>query len=95
MNKYELMVLVAPKATEAESKKTITSLVKAVKEVLGTELKEDFWGEKELAYKIGKHTKAIYTVINFEADSDKVKELPKALNIQDSVIRYLITKLDK
>lgn len=93
--KYELMLLVEPKETEVASKSSMSQVVKYVKNLLlGVEIKEDYWGERELAYKIGKNTRALYTVLNFECDPTIAKNLPKGLNINDKIIRYLLTKLE-
>lgn len=94
--KYELMLLVEPKDTEVASKNAVSQVVKSIKTLLeGAEIKEDYWGERELAYKIGKNYKAVYTVLNFECSRELAKNLPKALNINDKIIRYLLTKLEK
>lgn len=92
---YELMLLVEPKETEDASKTAVSQVVKSIKTHLtGVEIKEDYWGERELAYKIGKNTKALYTVLNFKCSPEIAKNLPKILNINDKIIRYLLTKLE-
>lgn len=95
MQKYELMVMVAPQATEAASKKVLTEVEKLLKSHKAEGIKEDFWGEKELAYKINKFDKAVYSVFNFEMDTDNARDISKSLNLVDNVIRYLLTKVEE
>lgn len=95
MQKYELMVMVAPQATEAENKKIISKVHEVLKAHKATEVKEDFWGEKELAYKIKKLDKCVYTVITFEMANTDAQVVSKSINLIDNVVRYLLTKVEE
>lgn len=95
MQKYELMVMVAPQATEAASKKVFSEVEKLLKSHKAADIKTDFWGERELAYRIKKFEKAVYCVFNFEMDTADAKDVSKSLNLVDNVIRYLLTKVEE
>ena len=95
MQKYELMVMVAPQATEAANKKVLAEVEKLLKSHKASDIKEDFWGEKELAYKIEKFDKAVYSVFNFEMNTADAKDISKNLNLVDNVFRYLLTKVEE
>lgn len=94
MNKYELMLLCA--SSEKETKEVAETNFKKISTFLTThkvaDFKENFLGEKTLAYPIQKNTRAFFTVMNFELDVKKAKELTKFLNLQEEIIRYLLTK---
>lgn len=88
---YELTILTAGEMPESESKKVIDG----VKKLLPKEaviVKEDDWGLKDLAYHISKNAKAKFVQIKFTAESDSLKNLNKALNIEEGVLRYLLLK---
>ena len=52
------------------------------------------WEERRLAYPIKNHRKGTYWLIYFRLDSLKLKELQRQLEIEDSVVRNLMLKID-
>ena len=56
---------------------------------------EDVWGIREFAYTIKKHDEGFYIVLNFKVEGNKIHELEKELNLNQKVIRYLISKTPK
>ena len=61
--------------------------------LLGTtqEIKLDHWGRRQLAYKIGTKETGYYVVARFRADGKALPEFERALKLDESVIRYLIS----
>ncbi len=51
----------------------------------------DHWGRRQLAYKIGTRDTAYYVIARFAADPTLLPEYERALRLDDSVIRYLIS----
>lgn len=49
------------------------------------------WGRRQLAYQIGPRENGYYVVSRFAADPTALPEYERALRLDDSVIRYLIT----
>ena len=95
MQKYELMVMIVPQASEGDNKKVTSEVEKILKSHNALNINIDFWGERELAYKIEKFDKAVYSVFNFEMKTSDVKNISKNLNLVDNVIRYLLTKVEE
>lgn len=93
-NRYELVVLFRPEfeAKMDEPLKVVADLVKANG---GDIISEDDWGRKELAYKIAGETHAVYHVYELSLPADAPAKIDATLNITDSVIRHLITKIDE
>ena len=62
-------------------------------QLLGTtgEMKIDHWGRRQLAYPIGPKENGYYVVARFEAETAGLPEYERALKLDDSVIRHLIT----
>ena len=62
-------------------------------QLLGTtgELTLDHWGRRQLAYPIGPRENGYYVVARFEAESGGIPEYERALKLDGSVIRYLLT----
>jgi small subunit ribosomal protein S6 len=51
----------------------------------------DHWGRRQLAYSIGPRENGYYVVARFSADPTSLPEYERALKLDDSVIRYLIS----
>jgi len=81
--KYELVLLLNQ---EAELK-NIKDLILALK---GKVEKEEKWGEKTLAYKIGKNYRAFYFDLLIEMDKKQILELRKKLNFNEKILRFLL-----
>ena len=51
----------------------------------------EHWGRRQLAYKIGTKDTGYYVVARFAAEANGMPEYERALRLDDSVIRYLLT----
>jgi small subunit ribosomal protein S6 len=52
----------------------------------------EYWGVRDLAYKVKKHSKARYFILKVQAEGGFPMELTKYLRINESVLRYAIYK---
>lgn len=55
------------------------------------EIKLDHWGRRQLAYKIGTKETGYYVIARFHAEAPVLPEFERALRLDESVVRYLIT----
>ncbi len=95
MNNYELMVIFTPVLSDDEFKAEQKKYAGLVKENGGSVVAENPWGLKSLAYSINKKTTGLYWVMEFIAPSDFNEKLKVQLLRDESVLRHLLTKLDK
>jgi small subunit ribosomal protein S6 len=51
----------------------------------------EHWGRRQLAYKIGRHENGYYVISNFTAAPAVLPEFERALKLEESVVRYLVT----
>ena len=59
-------------------------------EVKGTE----YWGLRNIAYRIAKNRKAHYVLLNIEAPAGAVQELERQVGLNEDVIRYQTIRVD-
>jgi small subunit ribosomal protein S6 len=95
MNNYELMVIFTPVLSEEDYKATQNKFTAFVKENGGKVMHENPWGLKSLAYPIQKKTTGLYWVLEYQAPTDFNEKLKTQLLRDESVIRHMITALDK
>jgi small subunit ribosomal protein S6 len=95
MNNYELMVIFTPVLSDDEFKAEQRKYTAMVTEAGGSIVGENPWGLKSLAYPIQKKTTGLYWVAEFTASSDFNERLKIQLLRDESVLRHMVTKLDK
>jgi small subunit ribosomal protein S6 len=95
MNNYELMVIFTPVLSEDEYKAAQKKFADLVTENGGTIVHDNPWGLRSLAYPIQKKTTGLYWVLEYTAPSDFNTKLSIQLNRDETVIRHLVTHLDK
>ncbi len=86
--KYELTLLLGKEADLQIVKDLITTFKGKVE-------KEEKWGEKTLAYPIGKNKKAFYFHLLISMDKKSIKEFRQKLNFEEKIIRYLLLVVEK
>ncbi len=95
MNNYELMVIFTPVLSEEDYKAAQKKYAAFVKENGGEVLHENPWGLKSLAYPIQKKTTGLYWVLEYSALSDFNEKLKIQILRDETVLRFMATKLDK
>ena len=92
MKAYELLFFVDPASTEEARAGAMKRIEVAIAEEGGVIDEVVDWGKRKLAYEIDHITEGEYTLINFQADPDQIKELDRVLRINDTVKRHMITR---
>lgn len=91
MNSYEGVFIfppdVAPDARKAQFKSLDELFSKAGAEI--TQKTE--WGKKQLGYTIKKFNEGHYLIVDYKMDPAKAEEFRKTVELQDSIIKYMIT----
>ena len=59
------------------------------------DLSVDHWGRRQLAYPISRKEQGYYVVARFTADATVLPEFERALKLDDSLLRYLLTVHDR
>lgn len=94
MKNYEIMFILSTQLTDEEKQ----AKVKFVEEILAkseaAEIKTEVWGERKLAYPIDKKENGYYVLTTFQIDGIKLAEVEARLNIEDSILKYMIVKND-
>lgn len=93
INSYETMFIVDPAVGEDAVKATVdkfTGLISSSAELV--EVTE--WGKRRLAYPINDKPEGYYVIATFKADPAFPSELDRKFNIDETIMRSLITKLE-
>ncbi len=92
---YECTFIARADLSKADVQKLADSLSKIVTDGKGKIIKNEYWGLKNLAYKINKAGKGHYTMLGIEAPADTLKELERNIGINEDIVRHLTVKVEK
>ena len=92
---YEHVVIsrqdISPQQAEALND-TMKALIEAGGGTVG---KIEYWGLRNLTYRIKKNRKGHYSLLSIDAPADAVKEMERQLSINEDVLRYLTVRVDE
>ena len=94
MRSYELMFIIHPDLDEATVNETVAKVSGWITESGGTIDKVDLWGKRQLAYPIRKQKDGQYVLVQAQMDPSFGSELERNLRFQESVMRFLLTKVE-
>ncbi len=95
MNKYELVYIIDVSLEDAPRKELIERISALIVDNGGTVDKIDEWGKRRLAYPINYRNEGYYVLVVFTAGSELPKEIERVLQISESVLRYLVTRIEQ
>ena len=61
----------------------------------GKVAKREYWGLKNLSYRIKKNRKGHYVLFNLDAPSEAVREMERQMRLHEDILRYLTLRLDE
>jgi len=92
---YEHVMIARPDISGQQAEALLEEMKGILAENGGTVSKTEYWGLRNLSYRIRKHRKGHYGLLNIEAPSAAVSELERRLKIHDDVIRFLTIRVDE
>lgn len=92
MNPYYLTLVLDPNLSEADRKSVLDGVKKKMVGADGKVIKEDIWGERDLAYSIKRKNKGYYVHFEFETEPKIAKDLDKVLKVEEDILRYLLVR---
>ena len=92
---YECVYIARQELTAAQTEQLSKDLTKIVSSNSGEIKKQEYWGLRNLAYKIRKNRKGHYTMFHIEAPASAIEELERNMRLNEDILRYLTVKIDK
>lgn len=94
MRNYESMYILHPELTEEAINQHVEKFTNVIVEQGGVVEKTDLWGKRRLAYEVKKLKEGYYVLVLFQGEPATAQELERVFKITETVIRYLIVRLD-
>ncbi|MED5301279.1 MAG: 30S ribosomal protein S6 [Pseudomonadota bacterium] len=92
---YECVYIARQELTAAQAEQLSKDLTKIVSSNSGEIKRQEYWGLRNLAYKIRKNRKGHYTMFHIEAPASTIEELERNMRLNEDILRYLTVKIDK
>ena len=91
---YESVYIARPDISAAQVEALTQRLTEIVEANGGKVTKNEYWGLKNLAYRIKKNRKGHYSLLNLDAPSQALSELERNMRLSEDVLRCLTVKVD-
>jgi small subunit ribosomal protein S6 len=92
---YESVIIGRQDLTNSQFETLIEEFVSIIKSHQGKIKKTEYWGIRNLAYKINKNRKGHYYMLNIESPSSTISEYERLLGLHEDIVRFLTIKIDK
>lgn len=95
MSLYESTFIARQDISSQDVEKLIEKFSKVITERKGKIVKKEYWGLRNLAYKINKNKKGHYVMLALDANPDAVNELQRQYKLSEDVVRNLTVRVEE
>lgn len=94
MSFYECVLLARQDISSAQVEALLDTFSTLIAENGGSVTKREYWGLKNIAYRVRKNRKAHYALLNIDAPSAAVKEMERTMGINEDILRFMTIRVD-
>src|SRR5581483_3650448 len=91
---YENVFIARQDISGAQVDQLADAFTQLIGEQGGEVKKREYWGLRNLAYRMNKNRKGHYVLLNIDAPPPAVAELERTMRINEAVLRYLTIRVD-
>ena len=92
---YEHVVIARQDISPQQAEALNDTLKALIEEQGGQVAKIEYWGLRNLTYRIKKNRKGHYSLLALDAPAPAVKEMERQLSINEDVLRYITIKVEE
>ena len=92
---YESVIIGRQDLTNSQFETLIDEFISIIKSNEGEIKKTEYWGIRNLAYKINKNRKGHYYMLNIEGPSATISEYERLLGLHEDIARFLTIRIDQ
>lgn len=91
---YESTFIARQDLSKQDATKLAETFAGIIEQGGGKVIRTEYWGLKSLAYKVDKHRKGHYIMLAIDAPAPAVKEMERAMRINEDIIRALTVRVE-
>ena len=92
---YESVIIGRQDLTLGQFEALIEEFISVLKSHEGDVKNKEYWGLRNLAYKINKNRKGHYTLLNIDAPTSAISEFERLMGLHEDIVRFLTIKIDE
>jgi len=92
---YEHVLIARPDISPQQVDALMEDITRQIEEKGGTIGKTEYWGLRNLAYRVKKNRKGHYALMYIDAPAAAVHELERKQSINEDVLRYITIRLEE
>jgi small subunit ribosomal protein S6 len=92
---YEHVLIARPEISPQQVDALVEEVTKTIKDLGGQVGKTEYWGLRNLTYRIRKNRKGHYALVNIDAPAAVVHELERRLKINEDVMRFKTFRVEE
>jgi small subunit ribosomal protein S6 len=91
---YETVVIARSEITQTQSDAIADAITAQIEADGGAVKKREYWGLRNLAYRIKKNRRGHYTLLGLDAPVPAVQEMERQLTLHEDVLRFMTIRVD-
>ena len=95
MAQYESVFIARQDISSAQAEGLADTFAGIITTGGGTVSKKEYWGLRNLAYRIKKNRKGHYTLLNIDAPPAAIAEMERNMRIHDDVLRFMTIRVEE
>ena len=95
MSLYECVVIARQDIATPQVDSLADELTNIITSQGGTVAKREYWGLRNIAYRIKKNRKGHYILLGLDAASPIVKEMERQLTLNEDVLRFMTVRIEE
>lgn len=92
---YEHIIINRPDMSAAQVEEMVAAVSKTFADNGGSVGKTEYWGLRNLAYRMNKNRKAHYSLLQVDAPAAAVHEVERQHRISEDILRYMTIRVDE
>lgn len=95
MNAYEHVLIARPDLSSPQVETMLEELAKTIGELGGAIVRQEYWGLRNLTYRIRKNRKGHYGLLAFNAPPSAIHEMERRQRLNEDILRIMTVKLEE
>lgn len=95
MSLYEHVIITRPDMSSAQVEEFVANTIRKFENQGGKAGKTEYWGLRNLAYRVQKNRKAHYSLIEIDGPASAIHEIERQHRINEDVLRYMSVRVEE
>ncbi|WOI52478.1 30S ribosomal protein S6 [Parvularcula sp. LCG005] len=92
---YEHVYVARQDVSPAQVEALSDELTSIIKEHGGSIVKTEYWGLRNLQYKIAKNRKGHYSLMHLDAPAEAINEMERQMRIKEDILRFMTLRVEE